>query len=468
MSHTIPDEIVAAVTELAEDLAGWCAEGHDAPLAAHEQAVLERVRRVLPRLLRAVVEASTSGLAPRLARARAACPGCGRKAEPHDRRPRQVLTRCGTLDLDRPWYVCAGCGQGWSVVETTLAVAPRARLSAGLVEWLARLGAAAPFREAAALLAELTGLELGAETLRRHTERVGAELEANQQAAIARVAATREAAEPPEPAPGLLVVETDGALVHYLDGWREVKLGLVAGLVDGELVAPSYVAAREEAAAFGPRLLAEAARRGALEIERWEGGVTGRGLAVLRTALVLGDGAVWIWNQADEQLDGRIEIVDYYHAAAHVGTVAKALHGEGPAAEAWAAARSGELLAQGAEPILAALRGAKAPTPEAATVVRTERGYFTKNAERMQYPLFRLDGLPIASGAIESAADHLVQRRMKRAGMRWSVPGGRAVLTLRAHLRSGRPLPLRTVRAAPGPAAARLDASTSGQATRVA
>src|ERR687888_349556 len=72
--------------------------------------------------------------------------------------------------------------------------------------------------------------------------------------------ATREAAEPLDPAPGAPVVETDGAQVRYLDGWHEVKLGLVAGCVRGELVAPSYVAAR----GAGDRGLAgRAARAGA-------------------------------------------------------------------------------------------------------------------------------------------------------------------------------------------------------------
>lgn len=99
-----------------------------------------------------------------------------------------------------------------------------------------------------------------------------------------------------------------------------------------------------------------------------------------------------------------------------------------------------ELLARGAGAVQDALREAKAPTPEAAEVLRGERGYFAKHAERMAYPLFRLDGLPLGSGAIESAADHLVQRRMKRAGMRWSDAGGDAMLPLRARLRSQRPL----------------------------
>ena len=441
MARTLPEKIVAVVTGLAEDLADWCVEGRDRRLAAHEQAVLACVRQVLPALLGAVIEAATSGLDPRLARARAACPRCARKAKPHQIRQRQVVTVCGTLDLARPWYHCAGCGHGWSVVETTLGVAGRARLSAGLVAWAARLGAAAPFREAAEVLAELTGLELGAETVRCHTERVGAALRGAEDAAVAAVERTREAAEEPDPAPGQLVVQADGAMVRYQDGWREVKLGLVAGWADEELRAPSYVAAREPAEAFGARLAAEAARRGALEIVRWQGEVTGRGLAVLRTTALYGDGAAWIWNLADERFDARIEVVDPYHAYQHLHAAARALFGDGPAAEVWVARRKAELATAGAEPILAALR-AKAPTTEAAEVLRVERGYFAHNAERLAYPTLRLDGLPLGSGAIESAADHLVQRRMKRAGMRWSDAGGDALLALRARLRSRRPLTL--------------------------
>src|SRR5438874_2601548 len=83
---------------------------------------------------------------------------------------------------------------------------------------LARVGAATDFREAAELLAELTGLELGAETVRRHTERLGAALRASEDAAVAQVERTREAAEPVDTAPGVLLVETDGAMVRYLDG----------------------------------------------------------------------------------------------------------------------------------------------------------------------------------------------------------------------------------------------------------
>ena len=64
MTRPIPEQIVAAVSELAESLASWCEEGRDGRLEQHETAVLERVRQVLPTLLEAVVEVATSELAP--------------------------------------------------------------------------------------------------------------------------------------------------------------------------------------------------------------------------------------------------------------------------------------------------------------------------------------------------------------------------------------------------------------------
>ena len=64
-------------------------------------------------------------------------------------------------------------------------------------------------------------------------------------------------------------------------------------------------------------------------------------------------------------------------------------------------------------------------------MLQRERGFFTAKALRMHYPAFRKRGLPVASGAVEGGAKQLVQQRMKRAGMRWSELGARAILHLR-------------------------------------
>ena len=66
MTRPIPAQIVPAAMAPAESLAGWSEDGRAGRLEEHEEAVLERVRRVLPTLVRAVEEQATSGLAPRV------------------------------------------------------------------------------------------------------------------------------------------------------------------------------------------------------------------------------------------------------------------------------------------------------------------------------------------------------------------------------------------------------------------
>jgi hypothetical protein len=441
MDRPIPEQIVARLDELGVMLAAWCEQGRDQPLATHEGQVVALVRQMLPRLLEAVLDVATSGLDARLRRARQACPDCGRKVAPWEAgRQRQVVTQCGTVTLKRPWYHCRACRHGWSVVETVLGVPSREQASAGVRQWGLELTASLPYREAAERLGSLTGLALGAETLRRLAVEVGTTLADAEEQEAAQVAVSQEAAAPVERAPGLLTVETDGTMIRYQDGWHEVKVGLVAGWEDGRLQQPSYVAAREPAETFGAHLLGEVARRGGLEIARWAGGITGRGLAILREALIVGDGAAWIWKLADDHWTERIEVVDFYHASEHLASAAQAAFGDTVAAREWTARRCQELLVAGPDPILTALSTLPAPTPIARETLRRERGYFRQHADRMAYHTLRLDGLPIGSGAIESAAKHVVQIRLKRPGMRWSVSGARAILALRARERSGRSL----------------------------
>jgi hypothetical protein len=443
--NTLPPPIVAALETLGSELVTWAQAHRDSTLVDQEQAVLERVRAALPCLLGAVLTLSTRKLEPGLRRLPETCPTCGRRCRRPSWRRRWVTTICGRVMWERPWYACRRCRHGWSPVDQTLGVAPRARLSGGLQQWLAALGAATDFAEAQGWLERLGGVHVAKETVRAQAERQGAALEAAQQAASAQVEATRESALPVDTAPGQLLVETDGVMVRYREtGWHEVKIGLVAGWEGGALAAPSYVAAREGAAAFGDRLLAEAARRGALEIVGWEGGRTGAGLAVLRDVLVLADGARWIWTLAAEHFGARRELVDFYHASEHLWTVARLLESEGTAVAAeWGAARCHELRHDGVDPVRTALRAARATTADGRKLLRRERAYFRANAARMDYPAAKAAGLPIGSGAVESLARHLVQLRMKRPGARWSRAGAQAIVTLRAHLKSGRPLPCR-------------------------
>ena len=446
-TNHLPEPIVAPVRELAQALSGWAAEHPDGTLGELEAGLLGAWWAVAPRVLEGLILTTQRSLDGRQRRGRAA-PRCARKVTVKAWRSRRVTTACGPLRYVQPWAHCPRCRWGFSPTDQRLGVRPQQRLSDRLDGWVTRLGGQDAFLQAQRTLAELTGITLSRETVRVHSEARGAALAADGRAAAAAVVRTGRAVGPVVAAPGRLVAETDGVMVRYLDGWHEVKLGVVGGWVEDRraprgrrLAEPSYVAARASAAVFTPVWGAEAARRGALDVLGWKGRTNST--AILREVVVLGDGARWIWEAAAELFGDRIEIVDFYHAAEHAGALAGALFGDASAtARVWAAARRADLLEHGAAQVLTALSATletrradptRAPlSPEATKAIAAERGYFTTNLARMRYPAFLAAGLPIGSGAAEGAAKHLIQRRMKLPGARWSDTGGDALVALRA------------------------------------
>ena len=356
MTETRPTPIVRQVEELGRALHTLALREVDASLAVLEQAVLEALRAAMAGLLEAVLRMTQRSLRSDDPHRQWPCPRCGVRRGVQSWRPRTVTTMCGTVTLERPWCHCVSCGHGFSPTDATLALPTGVRLSAGVTTWVATEGASGSFTAVAARLTRLAGVVVSAETVRQRTEACGAAIEREEQAAARHVVETREAAAPVVAAPGQLVVETDGVMVRYRDAWHEVKIGLVGGHEAGKLRAMTYTAARLGPEQFGPRLLAEAARRGALEVVAWEGSPLQPQLGVLRKVVVLGDGAPWIWHLAADQFGKeRVEIVDFYHASQHLWAVAHALFGEPAAQGAWANARVTELLEQGIVPVQACI-----------------------------------------------------------------------------------------------------------------
>ena len=158
-----------------------------------------------------------------------------------------------------------------------------------------------------------------------------------------------------------------------------------------------------------------------------------RGVARAERRVVLGDGAAWIWNFADEHLPDAVQIVDLFHAKQHVFDAAKAIYGDGDLAAQWGKARRDELDEAGAAPVVDALRE-HADRDE----VRRELEYFAGNLGRMNYPAFRARGLCVTTGVVEGGCKSVVGDRLKRGGMHWSVDGGNAIIALRCAIRSDR------------------------------
>ena len=71
---------------------------------------------------------------------------------------------------------------------------------------------------------------------------------------------------------------------------------------------------------------------------------TRRGFDAAERRVIIGDGAKWIWNIADELFPKAIQIVDLYHAKGTVSAVVKAILGlESEAGKQWAKSRRDEL-----------------------------------------------------------------------------------------------------------------------------
>ncbi len=159
------------------------------------------------------------------------------------------------------------------------------------------------------------------------------------------------------------------------------------------------------------------------------------GLKRAEQVVVIGDGAHWIWDLADEQFPGAVQIVDLYHAKEHVWDVAHAVFGRTtPQGVSWAK-QACDLLVHGKIEELVALISQLppiAPPPgKSKSVPEQALGYFTTNTSRMRYPAFRAQGMHVGSGIAEAACKTVVTTRFKQTGMRWTPEGLDAILPLR-------------------------------------
>jgi hypothetical protein len=212
---------------------------------------------------------------------------------------------------------------------------------------------------------------------------------------------------------------------------REVKLGCVftqTACDDQERpmrdeASTTYVGAIEEAETFGRRLYTEAWQRG------WS-------RALLK--VILGDGAAWIWNIADQHFPGAIQIVDLYHAREHIWELAaKLFPSDEKQRKGWAKKMIKHLDCGRIEALVAALRAFPTSNVDLLDNLRTEADYFQRNRERMRYPRFRKLGLFVGSGVIEAGCKTVIGARLKQSGMFWTVRGANAIIAVRCNRISG-------------------------------
>ena len=370
------------------------------------------------------------------------CRWCGGATRLLRRERAWVDTALGRVRVEMARHRCGSCGRSSRPREGELDIGGSMTLSARRLASVA--GSEASYERADELVRELAGLNLGAKRIERTTRAVGADLEARRKAALEPAAAGSPAPALPE----RKSLKEGRTLCCALDGTgvparpsetvgragkdgeraatREAKVGALwvserdgAGrprTVPGSVVLFAAV----ESAAETPGGESEFERRLLREL-------AAAGWAPEDVGFAVGDGAGWVRRLFDDWFPKSERVVDYYHAAEHLWAAARARHGPGDLAAAWAKKLCGMLKAGRVDDVLAELRQRGAGLPECERVA----AYVAERRDRMRYDDCLRRGLPIGSGRVEAACKTVVGRRMKCAGMRWTVAGANPVLWLR-------------------------------------
>lgn len=354
-------------------------------------------------------------------------------------REKEFLTVLGEVRIKRAYYYDKASSSGIFPRDKELLMEGRST-TPGVRKIVGRVGAMRPFALGEKDIRELAGLTVNAKDIERISHELGEEVEeflGREPQAAPENHGNRAKFYICMDGTGVPVVarETENRKGKGEDGrarTREVKLGCVftqTGLDAGgrphrDEESTTYTGAIETADVFSRRIYKEAERRGMANAEQ---------------ICVIGDGAPWIWNIADEQFHGAAQIVDLYHAREHYWNAGRALIGNGKEAlKTWAGGRKKELDNGKVEEVIAAIKDLPAITEEEKTAKEREIGYFEKNKERMRYGKFREKGLFVGSGVLEAGCRSVIGQRLKQSGMHWTVKGANRIIALRNCIMSNR------------------------------
>ena len=289
--------------------------------------------------------------------------------------------------------------------------------------WLSSL---LPYEQCSAVFKEIGERLIPASSLWRQTQKYGQQMQSYVQQQRQHVSVERvklpDGRFDHDQRKGLSM---DGGMVNIRgEGWRELKVGAVFDIETRLERNPQTQQLDEMAHGVNVHYTALLGGKDEFTPALWALAVAHE-LPTAKERAVLGDGAAWIWNVAEEVCpDGR-QIVDWFHAVQHLADAASALYPneqDDKQRSHWLKTAKDHLYMGRIHRIIAALQ--KRGRSDLA-------GYFERHQRRMQYLEFREEGFPIGSGTIESGVKQFKQR-LTGTGMRWDADNANIMLVIRA------------------------------------
>lgn len=407
-----------------------------------ERQAAQDVRELLRQTMQRGAQAKADATPP-------VCPVCGQKlTRVSDGHERTFDSLFGAITIKRGRGYCKRCRKWRAPADGALGLEDTAGYSPAVQDMAALLASKMPVEEASAVMEHLTGVKLPRATLDREARRQGERArkirsQLDQEAAVQKqqLELTLE--------PYQMIIQLDAWNIRERDDWGQSKAlrkqgkeperwhwvytgtcfrldhrGQTAG---GRPVISErgFVATRSGIDSLRQQLHAEALRRG---------------LGQAAGALIIADGALWIWRLADDRWPQARQRLDFYHAVQHLAAVGRALFAEDKAKlTAWLKPLVRELKNQSSLKVIHQLEEILAKMPEGPTAqaVAKEVSYFHEHKDRMDYRAGRRAGEPIGSGPVEATCRQ-TQCRFKRPGQFWSPAGDEALMCLETFWRNGR------------------------------
>ena len=341
-----------------------------------------------------------------------------------------VNSLLGHISINRQLLHCRHCHEGYSPFDKMLEINEDHKVTKGLTDAVCDFAQRmSSFKEASYMLEKYLGIKISDSLIQTISEEIGKKLfekdkkEAkdlfeNQYKVIEHV--------PGNIKKGRLYIEADGSMLHIRgEGWKEIKLGMI--FKDDKIlnkdkerhiiIEKDYVGFFGSAEEFKKMLFAAAVKNGYMDVKE---------------VVILGDGAAWIWNMANELFPDAVFILDYYHFEEHVYECANIVHPEDEVnKKRFAKEIIDGFMNNKIDYTIENLKPEKCSDKVVSDKVRGLKTYLENNSDKMNYKEFKDKGYFIGSGAIEGGQKHVLQQRLKLAGMRWSKSGAQYIASLR-------------------------------------
>jgi hypothetical protein len=373
------------------------------------------------------------------------CPDCGRGLTHWETTLRHIVTSSGEGQFPSERYRCRSCKSSWYPWQTAHGLDGKNQFTLSARQLIAEEASRSPFDEASVSLQRM-GLSVSPSEVDRIAQEVGEWRKQEQE--VVRSCSARgnllsslpmhDWSRWPDTLTGddVVVFSVDGAKVRSIEQgpkgleWFEVRSGIIRLSRDDK-----------------PNL--KVCLAGVLEADKlfemmrsqwWQSRMAWnqKGGRPLRMVFVA-DGAEWIWERAGWYFPHCIQILDIYHAAQHLASAGRAAWGpEDARGRRWIDEAIPWLLEDGAikeilRQLIDVLRAGHAAN---IGELQTEFRYLWRHRHRMRYSDWKLQGLPIGSGAMESTIKQICTHRLRRAGMKWTRANADLIINLRAAVQS--------------------------------